>query len=51
MSDKPAWCPACQAKRLHTPEDWKLHPYAGHGYTKEGGWSHGDLAKEKEKGK
>jgi hypothetical protein len=19
-------CPACQQKRLHTPEDWQYHP-------------------------
>jgi hypothetical protein len=24
-------CPACEAKRRHTPEDWKHHPLAGHG--------------------
>ena len=28
MSD----CPACEAKRLHTPEEMKYHPYAGHGF-------------------
>lgn len=36
-------CPACEEKRLHTPEDWSHHPYKGHGYTKEWGWTHPDL--------
>ncbi len=41
-------CPACKEKRLHTPEDWKHHPYKGHGYTKEcGGWTHPDLEPKK----
>ena len=33
-------CPACVAKRRHIPEDWKYHPLAGHGITKENGPSH-----------
>ena len=37
-------CPACTEKRVHTPEDWKLHPYAGHGYQERLGWTHKDLA-------
>jgi hypothetical protein len=37
-------CPACEAKRLHAPEDWALHPYAGHGYVPGHGWTHPDLA-------
>ena len=37
-------CPACTAKCLHTSEDWKLHPYAGHGYASGQGWTHPDLA-------
>jgi hypothetical protein len=37
-------CPACTEKRVHAPEDWKLHPYAGHGYVSEQGWTHPDLA-------
>jgi hypothetical protein len=36
-------CPACENKRVHTPEDWKHHPYAGHGYQDGQGWSHRDL--------
>ena len=35
MSD----CPACSVKRLHSEEDWKNHPLAGHGFVKEQGWS------------
>lgn len=36
-------CPACAAKRLHTPEDWAHHPYARHGFTGSV-WTHPDLA-------
>ena len=36
-------CPACVAKTQHTEEDWKNHPYAGHGYAHEQGWTHPDL--------
>src|SRR4030095_1940644 len=36
-------CPSCAAKRTHTPEDWALHPYAGHGYAQGQGWTHPDL--------
>ena len=32
-------CKACAGMRLHTEEDRALHPHAGHGYTKEGGWT------------
>jgi len=32
-------CPACANRRLHTPEEWKNHPLAGHGYSPETGWS------------
>lgn len=35
-------CAACMGERLHTAEEWKNHPLAGHGYTKESGWSHPD---------
>jgi hypothetical protein len=35
-------CPACHFKRLHTAEDWKNHPWAGHGYNGTS-WSHPDL--------
>ena len=41
-------CSACEAKRIHTEEDWQHHPLRGHGFTKEQGWSHPDLAKEAE---
>ena len=41
-----ALCPACIAKLRHTPEDWKNHPYAGHGYQSGQGWSHPDLEEE-----
>ncbi len=37
-------CPACAAKRRHTPEDWAHHPYARHGYAAGQGWTHPDLA-------
>jgi hypothetical protein len=37
-------CPACTEKRAHAPDDWKLHPYAGHGYASGQGWTHPDLA-------
>jgi hypothetical protein len=31
-------CPACQEKRLHIPEEWKLyHPLAGTGHSREHG--------------
>ena len=36
-------CPACTEKRVHANEDWKLHPYAGHGYASGQGWTHPDL--------
>jgi hypothetical protein len=36
-------CPACAAKRLHTPEDWAQHPLAGHGFNGTL-WTHPDLA-------
>jgi hypothetical protein len=37
-------CPACQEKRLHTPLELRqYHHFAGHGMTKEQGWSHPDL--------
>jgi hypothetical protein len=36
-------CPACTEKRVHTAEDWKHHPYAGHGYQERLGWTHPDL--------
>lgn len=42
-------CPACQRGRHHEGDELKVwHPYAGHGYTKEQGWTHPDLGtKEK----
>ena len=38
-------CPACQKKRVHTRRELgpPHHPYAGHGYTREVGWTHPDL--------
>jgi hypothetical protein len=39
-------CIACETRTRHTPEQMKeFHPYAGHGMTIEGGWTHPDLAK------
>lgn len=32
-------CTACPYKRQHTAEDWKSHPLAGHGYSREVGWT------------
>ncbi len=44
-----SYCPACVAQRLHTETEWKdFHPFRGHGYTKEHGWTHPDLAKSAE---
>ena len=37
-------CPACAGQRLHTEPEWnEHHPYRGHGYTRESGWSHPEL--------
>lgn len=37
-------CHACILQARHTKFCWaEFHPYAGHGYTKERGWSHPDL--------
>lgn len=36
-------CPACRQGRFHEGEWRVFHPYAGHGYTKEQGWTHPDL--------
>lgn len=45
-------CPACDSNRLHTEQEWKEHhPLAGHGYTREQGWTHPDLAAAVEKSK
>ncbi len=30
-----AECPACKEFRLHTSEDWKYHPQAGKGTSKQ----------------
>lgn len=36
-----AECPACAARRVHTDLERTIyHPLAGHGYTKEQGWTH-----------
>lgn len=42
----PQICPACAAQARHDEETWKLHPYRGHGYLKETGWTHPDLERE-----
>jgi hypothetical protein len=39
MPDK---CPACAEGRVHTPEEWKNHPLAGHGLVAGRGWTHPD---------
>jgi hypothetical protein len=39
-------CPACAEGRAHMVEDWVLHPFARHGFTREQGWSHPKLAQE-----
>lgn len=42
----PSFCDCCQScllKKLHTPADWLNHPFAGHGYTREWGWTHPGL--------
>lgn len=36
-------CPACQARRTHTEEEWRNHPYRGHGYSTQTGYTHPDL--------
>jgi hypothetical protein len=41
-----AGCRACQAQRAHSPDDWKNHPFRGHGYTKEQGFTHPQLKAE-----
>ncbi len=33
-------CSACLGQRAHTPEENLAHPCAGHGFTKETGWTH-----------
>lgn len=39
-------CPACVSYRLHTEAEWdRYHPLRGHGYTKEQGYTHSDLAR------
>jgi hypothetical protein len=38
-------CDACMAERWHTKEeDQRYHPLSGHGFTKETGWTHLELA-------
>lgn len=33
-------CPACKTGKQHTEDEWKaFHPLAGHGFTKEQGFS------------
>jgi hypothetical protein len=36
-------CCACEEHRCHTEEEWAAHPYRGHGYMIEIGWTHPDL--------
>jgi hypothetical protein len=36
-------CPACCERRVHSEEEWKFHPYRGHGFAPEIGWTHPDL--------
>ena len=45
----PVTCPACLEKRLHTHEDWRNHPLAGHGYAPELGWTHPEAQRASEK--
>jgi hypothetical protein len=41
-------CYACETRTRHTPEQLKTyHPFAGHGMTLEGGWSHPELGEKK----
>jgi hypothetical protein len=44
-------CPACIGRRVHTEEEWRNHPYRGHGMTRETGWSHPELAAEAQRAK
>ena len=45
---RPATCPACAEKRMHTPDDWRHHPLKGHGFATEcGGWTHESLKEGK----
>lgn len=39
-------CPACVGRRVHSAAEWKNHKFAGHGRTKEMGWTHPELATE-----
>lgn len=37
-------CPACAAGTYHTQKEFKtFHPLAGHGFTREQGWTHPNL--------
>ncbi len=46
--DATEYCHACEEKRIHTQEEWKkAHPYKGHGYSPETGWTHPDLGPKK----
>jgi hypothetical protein len=41
-------CPACNQRRLHSSEERiQFHPLAGHGFTRELGWSHSALKSER----
>ncbi len=38
-------CPACKAFSRHTPEEYRqFHPLGGHGFARESGWTHPDIA-------
>lgn len=41
-----AGCSACEHQTMHTEADWLNHPFKGHGFQKEVGWSHPQLLKE-----
>jgi hypothetical protein len=41
-------CAACEEQRCHTEAEWKNHPYRGHGFSKEIGYTHPELQGEAE---
>jgi hypothetical protein len=52
MEKKENGCPACVEQRIHTKEDWeRYHPFRGHGYTQQSGWTHPKLAEEHDNAK
>lgn len=41
-------CPACNVGRRHAQEEVRqFHPFAGHGFNKEQGWSSEELKKSR----